>query len=102
MPLFLGNGADASTGPSRVYVVVSDASGEIVARRYLNDDDVAALLGSKASTASVRCDVFSDAPVCGGTPLTSFVACGRSWRESGPRGGEEARDLARRITSTEP
>lgn len=73
------------TALPRVYVIVTGASGEVVACRYLNREDVPSWLTSKAGAASVRCDVFDEAPVCGGTRLTTFLPSGHAWREQHTR-----------------
>jgi hypothetical protein len=67
--------------PARVYVQVFDANGAIVARLYVDGDDVPAWLARKAGCASVRCDVFDAAPQCGGKKLTTFVPKEGRWEE---------------------
>jgi hypothetical protein len=66
---------------SRVYVVITDALGVVVARRYLDGDEVPSWLTMRAGAESVRCDVYDEAPVCGGRVLATFVPHGRTWRE---------------------
>ena len=65
----------------RVYVVVTDALGSVVARRYLDGDEVTSWLTMSAGAGSVRCDVYDEAPVCGGRVVATFVPDGRTWRE---------------------
>jgi hypothetical protein len=66
---------------SRVYVVVTDAAGGLVACRYLDTDDVPGWLATTVGSESVRCDVYDDAPARGGTKLKAFVLSGLGWRE---------------------
>lgn len=65
----------------RVYVRVVDAAGAIVACRYLSIDEVPSWLTVRAGSGSARCEVFDEAPACGGKLLTTFVPSGRTWRE---------------------
>ena len=67
------------TALPRVSVVVTDVSGGVVARRYLYGDDVPSWLTRMAGAESVRCDVYDEAPQCGGRVVTTFIPCGRSW-----------------------
>lgn len=67
--------------PSRVYVLVFDTNGAVVARLYVDGNGVEDWLGRKAGAGSVRCDVYDAAPVCGGTKLTTFVAMRGRWVE---------------------
>jgi hypothetical protein len=67
--------------PSRVYIVVTDASGSVVARRYLAGDQVPSWLTVRAAAGSVRCDVYDEAPVCGGRVVATFFPHGRTWQE---------------------
>jgi hypothetical protein len=70
--------------PTRVYVVVTDDAGAVVARRYLDADEVPSWLAVKAVGHGVRCDVYDEAPVCGGKRLTTFVPREHGWREQTP------------------
>jgi hypothetical protein len=68
--------------PARVYVMVIDADGEVLTRRYIHAEQVPAWLTIIARPeTTVRCDVYDDAPPCGGKQLTSFVPHERTWRE---------------------
>lgn len=66
---------------ARVYIVVSDASGAVVARRYLARGEIASWLTIRAGAESTRCDVYDEAPECGGRVLTTFVPRGKTWVE---------------------
>lgn len=66
---------------ARVYVIVTDATGSVVARRYLAHSEVPGWLTIRAGGASVRCDVYDDAPECGGRVLATFVPRGKTWGE---------------------
>jgi hypothetical protein len=66
---------------SRVYVVLTDAMGSVVARRYLNGDDVPSWITRMAGAESVRCDVYDEATQCGGRVVTTFIPRGRSWEQ---------------------
>lgn len=67
---------------ARVYIVVTDAAGSLVARRYLNRDEIPSWLGTKIRAAGDRCDVYDDAPVCGGRVLATFISHAGTWREA--------------------
>ena len=67
--------------PSRVYVVVTDALGSVLARRYLAGDEVPSWLTVRAPADSARCDVYDEAPVCGGRVVATFLPHGRTWQE---------------------
>lgn len=66
---------------ARVYIVVTDAAGAVVACRYLSRDEVPSWLGAKVRSAGDRCDVYDDAPACGGRALATFVSHAGTWQE---------------------
>jgi len=63
----------------RVYVVVTDRAGAVIARRYLDDDEIPSWLTVRAGPEGARCDVYDDAPVLGGKRLTTFVPREDGW-----------------------
>jgi hypothetical protein len=69
----------------KVYVIVKDAGDATVARRFLRGEDVPSWLTIRAGSGSVRCDVYDDAPACGGTFLTTYVPRGNGWEEEDGR-----------------
>ena len=65
----------------RVYVIVRDALGAVVARRYVGSESVPVWLKTTAGSDGVRCDVYDEAPDCGGRIVTTLIPRGRSWEQ---------------------
>ncbi len=66
---------------ARVYIVVTDAAGAVVACRYLDHGEVPSWLARKIGGGGVRCDVYDDAPACGGRVLATLVPQAGTWRK---------------------
>lgn len=67
---------------ARVYIVVTDAAGSVVACRYLNEDEVPSWLVSKVGGGGIRCDVYDDAPARGGRVMATLVPRAGTWRDA--------------------
>jgi hypothetical protein len=66
---------------ARVYIVVTDAAGSVVARRYLHRHEIPGWLGTKVGGGGARCEVYDDAPALGGRALATFLPHAGTWRE---------------------
>lgn len=67
----------------RVFVVVTDQEGTPVAQRYLDEDRIVDWLLRNGGGSAHRCDVYDDAPACGGVVLDTLHRHGpTSWTTS--------------------
>ncbi len=57
----------------RIYVIVRDAAGAIVAQRYIEEGDrLTSWLRQVGTSRCTQCDVYDDAPALGGRRLRTL------------------------------